>query len=98
MNHFFNALLTDNQGRPDEQALISVIGAIVFFSLEIYSVAVRGQNFDPFGFGAGIGALLGATSAGFGLRARWTPDDSSNAGIDPITGRFIGEQNDSHNS
>ncbi len=96
MKHFFNALLNDNQGRPDEQALISITGAVVFFGLEIYSVAVRGQSFDPFGFGAGIGALLGATSAGFGLRARWTPDDGGSAGIDPMTGRFIGDNNDSH--
>jgi hypothetical protein len=93
VNRFLTALLTDNQGRPDEQALISISGAMVFFSLEIYSVAVKGQNFDPFGFGAGIGALLGATSAGFGLRARWTPDSSNTDGIDPITGRFIGDQN-----
>jgi hypothetical protein len=95
VNRFLNALVTDNQGRPDEQALISLVGAAVFFGLEIYSVAVKGQNFDPFGFGAGIGALLGATSAGFGLRARWTPDSSNGDGIDPITGRFIGDQNDS---
>ncbi len=98
MRRFLAALLTDNQGRPDEQALISIAGAAVFFGLEIYSVAVRGQNFDPFGFGAGIGALLGATSAGFGLRARWTPDSSDSDGIDPITGRFIGESNDTHSA
>ncbi len=98
MKRFLAALLTDNQGRPDEQALISIAGAMVFFSLEIYSVAVKGQTFDPFGFGAGIGALLGATSAGFGLRARWTPDSSDNDGIDPITGRFIGDSNDTHSA
>lgn len=96
MKQFFAALLTDGHGQTDEQALISLTGAMVFFGLEIYSVAVHGQNFDPFGFGAGIGALLGATSAGFGLRARWTPAPpdfaDSNSDIDPVTGRFMGEQ------
>lgn len=90
MTHLINDLLTDHQGRLDEQALLSICGAIVFFGLEIYSVVVRGEAFDPFGFGAGIGTLLGATSAGFGLRARWTPDMASNANIDPVTGRFVG--------
>jgi hypothetical protein len=89
MNRYVSALLTDHQGRPDEQALLSIIGAAVFFGLEIYSVVVRGQAFDPFGFGAGIGTLLGATSAGFGLRARWTPGAAA-SGIDPASGRFMG--------
>ncbi len=90
MTKYLSGLLTDHQGRADEQALISMIGAAVFFGLEIYSVVIRGQNFDPFGFGAGIGTLLGATSAGFGLRARWTPDVAPGSSIDPVTGRFIG--------
>jgi len=91
---FLAGLLSDGHGQTDEQALISLTGAAVFFGLEIYSVAWHGQNFDPFGFGAGIGALLGATSAGFGLRARWTPAPDfpdSNSGIDSVTGRFMGE-------
>jgi hypothetical protein len=97
MKSFIAALLSDGHGQTDEQALISLCGAGVFFGLEIYSVAWHGQNFDPFGFGAGIGALLGATSAGFGLRARWTappPDFSDHqSDIDPVTGRFMGEPN-----
>ncbi len=90
MSQFLKDLLTDHQGRVDEQALLSVCGAVVFLGLEIYAVVVRGELFDPFGFGAGIGTLLGATSAGFGLRARWTPDMVGNANIDPVTGRFMG--------
>ncbi|MDE8345617.1 MAG: hypothetical protein POH28_05500 [Acidocella sp.] len=90
MNHFVTDLITDHRGRVDEQALLSICGAVVFFALEIYTVVVRGAVFDPFGFGAGIGALMGATSAGFGLRARWTPDGADNANIDPATGRFMG--------
>jgi hypothetical protein len=89
---FLKALVTDHQGRSDEQAVISILGACVFFGLEIYSVVGRGENFDPLGFGAGIGTLLGATSAGFGLRARWTPDTMSAENIDPLTGRFMGAQ------
>lgn len=90
MTNYLSGLLTDHQGRADEQALISMIGAAVFFGLEIYSVVIRGQSFDPFGFGAGIGTLLGATSAGFGLRARWMPDAATGSSIDPVTGSFIG--------
>jgi hypothetical protein len=89
---FLRALVTDHQGHSDEQAVISILGAFVFFGLEIYSVVVRGETFDPLGFGAGIGTLLGATSAGFGLRARWTPDTMSNGTIDPVNGRFMGAQ------
>ncbi len=101
MNRWLTELLTDSHGQTDEQALISLIGAGVFFGLEIYSVVIRCQPFDAFGFGAGIGALLGATSAGFGLRAHWTSYDNDDAGtntssdqsIDPVTGRFIGVPN-----
>ncbi|MDR3520447.1 MAG: hypothetical protein P4L54_02410 [Acidocella sp.] len=93
MKNLIGQLLSDGHGQIDEQALISLLGAAVFFGLEIYSVAWRGENFDPFGFGAGIGALLGATSAGFGLRARWTPDAPDSPDIDPVTGRYIGDIN-----
>jgi hypothetical protein len=93
MKLLLTQLLTDTQGHTDEQALISLIGAGVFFGLEIYSVAFHGQPFDAFGFGAGIGTLLGATSAGFGLRARWTPVPGNDPNIDPMTGRFIGDPN-----
>ncbi len=91
------ALLVDAQGHADEQALISVVGAAVFFGLEIYSVVARGQNFDAFGFGAGIGTLLGVTSAGFGLRSRLTPAAGNEPGIDPGTGRFMGAPNAGNN-
>ncbi len=87
MRAFFKALATDCQGRSVEQAVISMVGAAVFFGLEIYAVGVHGQNFDAFGFGAGMGTLLGATSAGFGLRARWTPDVA--ASVDQVTGRLM---------
>lgn len=92
MKAYISDLFRDHQGRSDEQVLISMVGALVFFSLEIYVVVVRGAAFDPLGFGAGIGTLLGATSAGFGLRARWTPEPPMGApNIDPMTGRFLGE-------
>ncbi len=93
MSSWLRQLLTDSQGQTDEQAFISLLGAAVFFGLEIYSVTVRGQAFDAFGFGAGFGALLGATSAGFGLRARWTPNDATEPDLDPVTGRFMGDPN-----
>jgi hypothetical protein len=70
---WIGGFFSDEHGQPDEQALISVAGAAVFFGLEIYTVIVHGQNFDPLAFGAGVGTLMGATSAGFGLRARLTP-------------------------
>ena len=73
MRSWIAGLFSDGNGKPDEQALISVVGAAVFFGLEIYTVVVHGQNFDPLAFGAGVGTLMGATSAGFGLRARLTP-------------------------
>jgi hypothetical protein len=93
VRRFVNALLSDDQGRPDEQAMISIAGAAVFLGLEIYSVVARGQNFDPFGFGTGIGALLGAASAGFGLRTRLSANSQAMSGIDPMTGRFDGGSN-----
>ncbi len=77
MNRFVAQLLSDEKGNPDEQALISLAGAAVFLGLEVFSVVIRGQPFDPLSFGAGIGTLLGATSAGFGLRAHLTPSDTS---------------------
>ncbi len=81
---WLEALLSDGHGQPDEQALISLAGAAVFFGLEIYSVVVHGQNFDPLSFGAGVGTLMGATSAGFGLRARLSNDPGgNNAGNNP---------------
>jgi len=78
MSNWVAELFGDGRGQPDEQALISVVGAAVFFGLEIYTVVVHGQNFDPLAFGAGVGTLMGATSAGFGLRARLTPAESAN--------------------
>ncbi len=80
MNQFVVRLLSDERGNPDEQALISIAGAAVFLGLEVFSVVVRGEPFDPLSFGAGIGTLLGATSAGFGLRAHLTPSDDSTPG------------------
>jgi hypothetical protein len=77
MKKFLAALLSDRHGNPDEQALISLVAASVFFGLEIFAVVARGQNFDPLVFGAAVGTLMGATSAGFGLRARLTPDRDS---------------------
>jgi hypothetical protein len=78
MSNWIAGLFSDGHGQPDEQALISVVGAAVFFGLEIYTVVVHGQNFDPLAFGAGVGTLMGATSAGFGLRARLTPAENAN--------------------
>jgi glycerol uptake facilitator-like aquaporin len=48
----------------------------VFFGVQVYAVVVRGQAFDPMAFGTGFGTLLGATAAGFGLRAHLTPNQS----------------------
>jgi len=78
MTSWIAGLFSDGHSQPDEQALISVVGAAVFFGLEIYTVVVHGQNFDPLAFGAGVGTLMGATSAGFGLRARLTPAEGGN--------------------
>jgi hypothetical protein len=74
MRRFVAQLLGDGRGGADEQALISLTGATVFFGLQIYAVVVRGQPFDPMAFGTGFGTLLGATAAGFGLRAHLTPN------------------------
>jgi len=78
MKNWIAVLFSDGHGKPDEQALISVVGAAVFFGLEIYTVVVHGQNFDALSFGAGVGTLMGATSAGFGLRARLTASTGDN--------------------
>jgi hypothetical protein len=83
MKTWIAGLFSDGHGKPDEQALISIIGAAVFFGLEIYTVVVHGQNFDPLAFGAGVGTLMGATSAGFGRRARLTPAADASAMLQP---------------
>jgi hypothetical protein len=81
MKRFALALLSDGMGGTDEQALISIGGALVFFSMQIYAVVVRGQAFDPLAFGTGFGTLLGATAAGFGLRSHLsTPPSNQNPG------------------
>ncbi len=97
MRRFIAGFLTDEQGRPDEQALISLVGAAVFFTLEVHSVMVRGQSFDALGFGTGFGTLLGATSAGFGLRARLTPSTAADV-AESNPSHYIGGPNGSHAS
>jgi len=76
MKNFLTQLVGDGRGGADEQALISLIGASVFFGLQVYAVVARGQTFDPMAFGTGFGTLLGATAAGFGLRAHLTPNQT----------------------
>ncbi len=76
MKQILGQLIGDGRGGADEQALISLIGAVVFFGLQIYAVVVRGQAFDPMTFGTGFGTVLGATAAGFGLRAHLTPNQT----------------------
>ncbi len=84
MNKFVSQLLSDGRGGADEQALISLASAAVFLGLQVFVVVHRGQPFDPLSFGAGVGTLLGATSAGFGLRAHLTPECAGDAG--PLDG------------
>jgi glycerol uptake facilitator-like aquaporin len=76
MRAFIKQLVGDGRGGADEQALISLVGAGVFFGLQIYAVVARGQAFEPIAFGTGFGTLLGATAAGFGLRTHLTPNQS----------------------
>ncbi len=78
MHEFIFQLLSDDKGRADEQALISLVAAAVFLGLEVLSV-LRGQAFDPLSFGAGVGTLVGVASAGLGLRAHLTPDCGDSA-------------------
>lgn len=59
MRDFVRALIVGPDGKPDEQALISIVAAVVFFVLVIFTVIWLKHEFDmqQFGIGlAGIGA------------------------------------------
>jgi hypothetical protein len=71
MRDWFAALVMGPDGKPDEQACISIAGAATFLGLEIYNVVHLHLPFDAQSFGIGFGAVMAATGAGLGLRARW---------------------------
>lgn len=69
MLDFIKGLFLGPDGKPDEQALISMGGAAVLLGLEVYNVAWLHQPFDMQSFGiavAGIGvhrAAMGFANA-----------------------------------
>jgi hypothetical protein len=65
-------LVTGPKGEVDEQAMISIVTAGVILGLSVYSVVWMRQQFDPLALGSGVGALVGGSSAGFGLRSMWS--------------------------
>jgi hypothetical protein len=68
--NWIKQLFQDEDGDSDEMALLTVCGFFTFLGLEIYSVVfVPGFKFDPNSFGIGMGAALGAASAGMGWKS-----------------------------
>lgn len=51
-------------------AVLSVLGVLTFLGLAIYSIAFKGQPFDPQAFGTGLGLAIGAAAVGMGLKAK----------------------------
>jgi len=62
-------LIEGGDGKLDEQALLSIILVLTFCGLCIHAQITR-TPFDAQGFGIGSGAVMGATLAGMGFRAR----------------------------
>lgn len=63
-------------GKADEMAALAVMGVLTFLGLSIYSVAWKGQVFDPQAFGTGLGLAIGAAAAGMGFKAKCERDGS----------------------
>ena len=57
MRAFLAALLVGPDGKPDEQALISIVATIIFLGLFVYTVVALKQAFDADKFGLGLGGL-----------------------------------------
>ncbi|MDD2877995.1 MAG: hypothetical protein PHT60_13650 [Acidiphilium sp.] len=64
-------LVSDANGRSDEMAVLSIIGVITFIGLELFTVLVRHQLFDPEHFGMGLGSTIAAGALGMGLSTRF---------------------------
>lgn len=70
MKKFLFELVSDAQGRSDEMALLSICGVVSYIGLEIFSVVVRHQPFQPEGFGMGLSSAIAAGAFGLGLGNR----------------------------
>jgi predicted permease len=70
MKAFLLGLVSDEQGRSDEMALLAILGVLTFIALQIFAVVVRHQHFEPEAFGVGFGAAIGAAATGMGLKSR----------------------------
>ena len=67
MRQFVRDLVVGPDGKPDEQALISIVAAVVFFGLVVFTVIWLKHEFDmqQFGIGlVGLGAHRGLSAYG----------------------------------
>ncbi|MGC9269012.1 hypothetical protein [Acidiphilium sp.] len=71
MKRFFFELVSDANGRSDEMAVLSIIGVLTFIGLELFTVLVRHQQFEPERFGMGLGSAIAAGAIGMGLSSRF---------------------------
>ncbi len=62
-------IFAGSDGKVDEQALVSVLGFLLGCFYQGWSVIKLQQPFDAGGFGMFVGALVGGSCAGFGLRS-----------------------------
>jgi hypothetical protein len=71
MKKFLCELVSDSNGRSDELAVLSILGVVSFIGLEVFTVLVRHQQFDPERFGMGLGSAIAAGAIGMGLANRY---------------------------
>jgi hypothetical protein len=71
MKRILFEMITDANGRADELALLSIMGVLSFIGLELFSVLVRHQGFEPERFGMGLGSAIAAGAIGMGLNSRF---------------------------
>jgi hypothetical protein len=62
-------LIESPDGKLDEQSVLSIILVLTFCFLTVHA-QLTNTPFDAQGFGIGSGAVMGATLAGMGFRAR----------------------------
>ncbi len=71
MRRILFEMISDANGRADELALLSIVGVLSFIGLELFSVLIRHQSFEPEQFGMGLGSAIAAGAIGMGLSSRF---------------------------
>jgi hypothetical protein len=73
-------LIEGDDGKLDEQAVLSIFLGVTLGGLEIFNVVWRGQAFDPMGFAGACAEFMGASLGALTLRSRFARG-VNNAGV-----------------